>query len=222
MELILIFFILQYYDIASFLISLPIQLFNCLTLIVAIVDSALYIFCSIVFGICIGLILRNVNNKLSLVVKNNKRIDRFVLHEQLRQFMSDHNEICRLFLVCNKFFSKLYFNIVITIVPASLILFQSILFEEISNHVKSYSIFLTIVVTASIFISQYFYAYLTKQVHKHTLLLSKLQWKIKGWPFRLSTKLKLMAYFERLSANKKIGLTLGPTVTLTFSVFAQV
>ena len=192
------------------------------TWIVVIADLVLYAIFGIVFGIWIRLILRNVNNRLSSIMKNNKGIDRFVIHRELRKFMSDHNEICRLFLVYNKFFSKLYFNIVITLVPASLILFHTILFEKINGNVKSYLIFATIVLIASIFISQYFYAYLTKQVHKHTLLLSKIQWNVKGWPFRLQTKLKLMAYFERLSANKKIGLTLGPTMTLTFLVFSQV
>ena len=96
------------------------------------------------------------------------------------------------------------------------------MFEQVGMDVKYYIAFITLVLVMAIFTLQYFYAYLSKQVHKCTKTLAQVQWKVKGWPFRLSTKLKLMAYFERLSANKKIGFTLGPTVTVTFPVFAQV
>ena len=212
----------EYYDIKSLIISLPIQLFTHPTWVIFIHDLALFDFFVTFSVIFYCFVLRNVNNRLSLIRKNKKRINRFVLHQELRQFMSDHNEICRLILKYNIFWNKLYFSLFLTLVPANLILLHTIFFEKTSGNVKTYLIFVTILLMICIFLFQYLYAYITKQVHKNTKLLAHLQWNVKGWPFRLATKLKLMAYFERLNANKKIGLTLGPTITLTFPVFAQV
>ena len=125
-------------------------------------------------------------------------------------------------MVYNKFWSKPYFALMLTMVPVHLLLLHTILFENTNDHVKFYLTIITIYLTIGHFLLQFFYAYLTKQIHQNSKLLAHLQWRLKGWPFRLQSKLKLIAYFERLSANKKIGITLGPTVTLTFPIFAQV
>ena len=212
----------NFYDKTSFIISLPIQLISRLNLCILVYDLSLFVIFAISAGIWILFILRNVNNRLSSIVKNEKTVNRFLCHRELRQFMSDHNEICRLFFIYNRFWSKPYFTLILTMIPVSLISLHTIFFEEIDEHVEFFMTLITILLVMSLFMLQYLYAYITKKVHKNTKLFAKLQWKLKGWPFRLATKLKLMAYFERLSANKKIGLTLGPTVTLTFPVFSQV
>ena len=64
-------------------------------------------------------------------------------------------------------------------------------------------------------------AYMSKHIHRTAVPLSRLQWKFKGIRYLL-LKLKLMTYFERLSSTRKIGVTLGPTITLTMPIFSQV
>ena len=174
------------------------------------------------FGAMMVIMLGNINAKFIRFIRDSKRKNRFLLHQELTQYLYDNNEICRLFLTYNKFWKKPYFTQFLTMVPLSLIWLHTIMFERVSMEAKYYIAFVTLVTVMGIFVIIYFLAYLSKQVHKSTKLLAQVQWNVKGWPFRLSTKLKLMAYFERLSAYKKIGFTLGPTVTITFPVFAQV
>ena len=66
------------------------------------------------------------------------------------------------------------------------------------------------------------WAQMSKNIHRMTVTLSQLQWQFNGWPFRVKMKIKLMTYFERLSAKKKIGFTISSTITLTHHIFAMV
>ena len=221
-SLIHIAILIKWYDLETLVISSHIQILAYITMCYFMYDLCIVWIFSGCFGGMMVIMLHNINTKFIRFNSDQKRKNRFLLHRELRQYLSDHNEICRLFLTYNQFWKTPFFTQFLTMVPLSLILLQTIMFEQVSIEVKYYIAVVTLILVISIFMLQYFYAYLSKQVHKSTKLLAQVQWQVKGWPFRLSTKLKLMAYFERLNANKKIGVTLGPTVTVTFPVFAQV
>ena len=76
--------------------------------------------------------------------------------------------------------------------------------------------------TQAIIILLYTLAHFSRLTHRTAVPLSGLQWRLKGLPFGLRHKIKVMSYFERLSSNRKFGVTIGPTITLTIPVFSHV
>jgi hypothetical protein len=66
------------------------------------------------------------------------------------------------------------------------------------------------------------FASLSSKIHKTGKRLSRLQWKINGWPFRARTKIKILTTFERLSSDTKIGPSIGSLVVMTFPLFYRV
>ena len=108
--------------------------------------------------------------------------------------------------------------------PQNLLMMHQVFFENLPTKVKIIMSGFVIFYTFFIVILQYSLASISREVHKMTVPLSKLQWKLRnnnmGQPFALRPKIKLMCYFERLSSNRKIGITIGPTIALTMPIFA--
>jgi hypothetical protein len=92
-------------------------------------------------------------------------------------------------------------------IPMNLCLLHEILFEEFEIYVQIFFGFTLIMQMIIIFLFQLLTASLSSKIHIGGKKLSRLQWKINGWPFR--TKIKLLACFERLSSNRKIGFSIG-------------
>ena len=144
------------------------------------------------------------------------------IHRNIKQFIEEHNDFCHIFVTYIKFWSKLYFAFFFTLIPINLVLLHQILFEDIEWKIRVFLAFAAVVLTLEVYIILYFFAYISYEIHKTTKLLARLQWRLKGWPFRLRNKLKLMKYFEKLSSKRKIGFTIGSILVLTFPVFHQV
>ena len=197
-----------------------------LTFYMAMHDYCLYLSTIAIMGFVGKVLLKNINNKNKTFFKTKhnlfKKSIHFDLHKDIKRFIEEHNDFCRLFHLYNKFWSRVYLTFFLTLIPLNLIWLHTFFFEQIDQKFRIFIGFTSFVLTLMIFILQYSFAYISNQIHKNTKILSKLQWRLNGWPFRLQNKLKLMTYFERLSNTRKIGLSLGPTVVLTFPVFAQV
>ena len=136
--------------------------------------------------------------------------------------MVEHNTFCTTLHLYNKFWSKLYLAFVLMLLPTNLMWMQQFFFEQLEPVARIFIGFTISVWLLQIFFIQLAFARMSQQSHKTVKMLSKIQWRLNGWPFRLNNKIKLMTYFERLSSNRKIGVTIGPTIVLTLPVFAQV
>ena len=82
--------------------------------------------------------------------------------------------------------------------------------------------FAVILWTIFLFGLQYNFARLSLKIHSPCKPLARIQWRLNGWSILMSTKLKVMTYFERLSGTKKIGLTAGLTHVLTLPLYFMV
>lgn len=225
--LIYINILVNYYDnkLLHFICSFWVQFTGHISMFVLLFDILFIVFyCALLMMMCMTL-LKNIHNEHNPLFKSNMLNSKkglLTLHQDISKFMDDHNDFCRLTYEYNRFWSKIYFIIFFTMLPISLIMIHTIFFEQTDLGHKLLFTISTLMIVINCFAIQFILAYMSKQIHKGTKDLARLQWYLKGWPFRVNNKLKLMTYFERLSANKKIGLTLGPTVTVTFNVFAQV
>ena len=76
--------------------------------------------------------------------------------------------------------------------------------------------------TIFVFGLQYIFARLSFKIHSPCKSLARIQWRLNEWSIRLSTKLKVMTYFERLSGPKKIGITAGSIHVLTLPLYFMV
>ena len=170
--------------------------------------------------------LKGINRRIfHLLDKNVVSFQRSLIihiHRNVKQFIEEHNDFCQTFVVYNRFWCKLIFAFFFTLIPINLVLLHQILFEDIEWEIRLFLSFEAILLTLEVYIIQYIFAFISYEIHKTTKLLARLQWRLKGWPFRLRIKLKLMTYFERLNSNRKMGFTIGPTVALTYPVFHQV
>ena len=173
------------------------------------------------FNIFIKNINRRIQSALSfkteLQIINNMRVNK-----SIKLFIVEHIEFCKTLDEITRFWSKLYFAFILTQIPVNLVSFHQFFFESLNYNYMLFIGFSSFVQILDLFLIQYCFAYTSNQIHKTTKLLARLQWRLKGSPFQLRNKIKLMTYFERLNSNQKIGITLGPTIALTFPVFAQV
>ena len=142
--------------------------------------------------------------------------------DTIRKFIILHNHYSTILNKLNFLYSRLLLLCLLLYMPPNLIVIHLVLFENtdiVTKYVFAYTAFYTSII---MIILLYVGANLSKEAHRTTIHLSRLQWRINGQPFGLRHKIKLMSYFERLSSNRKIGITIGPTVTLTMNIFSQV
>ena len=191
-----------------------------------ILDACFCVTCLCIICFVAIIFLKSINRRISNLFDKNvvffQRSLNIHIHKNIKQFIEEHNDFCQLFIVYNRFWSQIYFASFFTMMPINLVLLHQILFEDIEWKIRVFLGFVVLLLTLEICIIQYIFAYISYEIHKTTKLLARLQWRLKGWPFRLTFKLKLLTYFERLSCKRKIGFTIGPTFVLTFQVFSQV
>jgi hypothetical protein len=134
----------------------------------------------------------------------------------------EHNQLCSEIHNHNKITKTLYFYIIFINIPINLFLLHQYLFEDLKFYVQIIFLFILTIQSLVIFVFQYYFASLSASIHKPLNILSRLQWNLNGWPFRMRTKIKLLSCFERLSSNRKIGLSIGSIAVMTFPLFFQV
>ena len=138
------------------------------------------------------------------------------------KYIKEHTYLCHKLNNFNKYWNQLYLTFILTTFPVSLINLHQILFERLDIFVKIlYSFYLTALYTI-FFVLQYFMASFSAKMHKQCKTFARIQWRIGPSDQSLPFKLKLQAYFERLSSKKRIGLMIGSMVIITFPLFSGV
>ena len=218
-------------------LSLVFRNFDITTLIASFIPQFVYIHTIFILTtdvqICVWscIVILYTSKKIIKII--NKRLNNyytldplfqtnFRLLQGLQQYIVYHNRYCTTLYEYNKFWCKIYLVAIVTLMPQNLIMMHQVFFENLPIKVK---INMTGFICFDIFIIvilQYSLATINREVHRMTVPLSKLQWKLNEQTFVLRPKIKLMCYFERLSSNRKIGITIGPFITLTIPIFSQV
>lgn len=211
------------YNWTTFWISLPWQILTIMTFSVFFCHSWLSMSCIIYLGcVCIST-MAHTNKKIMNIFHPNiiafQRNLNIHIHKCVKQFILEHNHFCHELYEMNRFWSKLYFIFTFNLIPTNLILLHQLLFENLETLARLVIGVSSLLWIIEIFLIPFVLAHLTKQIHKTTKMLAQLQWRLNGWPFRLRNKIKLMAYFERLSHKKKIGISIGQLVVITYAVF---
>ncbi len=161
---------------------------------------------------------QKINDSIKSLVNDN----RHHIMENIKLALIEHNQLCSEIHNQNKITKKTYTYIIFILIPMNLILLYQYLFEDLKFYIKIIALFLITMQSLNIFLFQYYFASLSASIHKPLKILSRLQWNLNGWPFRMGTKIKLLSYFERLSSNRKIGVTIGSIAVMTFPLFSQV
>ncbi len=213
--------IIRYYTWQLFLKSFLIQTIYWITLYIFTLDSIkTIVFAFLIvyyFGIRAQKINKIINNLMASSQMNGHQISSAV-----KSFIYEHNQICTQISNYNKFWKKLYFSFIFAGIPMSLCYLHQFLFENQDIYVRAvfgFSILIHIIV---MFFFQFLVASLSSKIHKTGKRLSRLEWKINGWPFRARTKIKILNTFERLSSDRKIGFTIGSLAVMTFPLFYRV
>ena len=214
--------IYKYYTIKIFAISIFFLSFYSI-LFTMIFDVIIMI----TFFILIMLTMKKFIEKTNEIILNincpNKLFQSNInILNSIRKFIMLHNHYSTIMYKINYLYSRLLLACLLLCMPANLIIINFSLFENTALEVKLLISCLAFNISGLMIILLYVLAYLSKESHRTTIHLSRLQWRINGQPFGLRHKIKLMSYFERLSSNRKIGITIGPTVTLTMNIFFQV
>jgi hypothetical protein len=161
---------------------------------------------------------QKINDSIKGLVNDNQ-------HNILRTIklaLIEHNELCSEIHNHNMITKKLYMYAVFNNIPINLFMLHQYLFEDLKFYVQIIVVFIITMQSLVIFVFQYYFASLSTSIHKPLKILSRLQWNLNGWPFRMRTKMKLLSCIERLGSNRKIGLTIGSIAVMTFPLFSQV
>jgi len=181
---------------------------DCLTLIAFIYITNYYL----------KLKFRKINDSIMSLVNLNKHNPM----ETIKSALIQHNNLCLEIHNHNKITKRLYFYIIFNVMPTNLIVLHQYLFEDIKFYVQIVYLLIITMQLLAIFVFQYNFASLSTSIHKSSKILSRLQWKLNGCPFRMRTKIQLLIYFERLSSDRKIGFSIGSLAVMTFPLFSKV
>ena len=158
--------------------------------------------------------LNNISTEINKYVVGNMDI--------ISKFIDYHQFICIQIKYINKCSAVIYYSLIIIIYPTSLLFLHQLLFERLSLFVKIFYILTLILFYIPLFGVQYLLALYSKRLHQMCVKLSRLQWRINGWPFRMRFKLKLLICFEKLSSSLKLGVSIGSLGVITLPVFSRV
>jgi len=214
--------IIKYYTFDKLLVSMIPQISHIIGSYLVTISGLVTTTFICIISIIMFQLIKQINDKYLYKSENDTTFNTYKAYKMTETFIVEHNNYCEKFKRYNMFWSQIYFAYIIAIIPINLMNLYQFLFENLIIQFRILFVFLLIITVFLFFVLQYIYAYISYQIHKPCIRLSQLQWRINGYPFRMRFKLKLMAYFERLSSDRKIGPTLGPTITLTFPVFYQV
>jgi hypothetical protein len=195
----------------------------CLTLTMAlfislVINGLLTLVIAYVTQYYLHLKITNINQTIADLLKKKKTNS----IESIKSALFKHNGICEEISDINKISKSLYFTFVFVMIPSNLLLLHQYLFEDLKFYIKIAAFIIIIIQSFAIFLLQFYIASISPSMHKPRQNLLKLQWKINGWPFRTRTKIKLLTCFERLSSDRKIGISIGSLAVMTFPLFYKV
>ena len=138
----------------------------------------------------------------------------FIKYNKICRVMREHHIICSQIKLFNIFWQKYYSSLIITLIPINILLLTMILFTELESFTKL--LFLTVVIYTWVFI--FFISFCASQVSKGIHLsynrLFVSQFSIKT---NIMSKLKLMAFIEKLLSNRLIiGFSISGLFVMTF------
>ena len=143
------------------------------------------------------------------------------IQQSVKLYIENHHNYCKHLLVLNNYWHNLYLAFIGTTLPMNLALKHQILFESLPLQVRIFYSICALLDDILLFGIQYCFAAFSVTIHRMHSKLSRLQWSLNGYPFRMRTKMKLLICFERLSSGHKIGVKMGPVV-MTFTLFSLV
>ena len=139
------------------------------------------------------------------------------------KYMIEHNRLCIKLNKSNQFWKNTWLLLFLTCIPCTLTILHQVLFEELDSKILKL-IFITVILIfySILFFVQFFLASLSTKIHKMCKTLSRIQWNLNSKQIDLRFKLKVMTYFERLTAKKRIGIAMSSLTVFTFQLFAAV
>ena len=136
----------------------------------------------------------------------------------MKAFTEEHNRYCTHINAINQFWKNLILTYLLTMLPINLIIIHQLLFEDITLQLRLFFVVCTVYSDSLLFGVQYTFAQLSIKIHSKYAKLSRLQWCLNGYPFRMRIKMKLIMSFERLTSTKhRIGITMASIVLTTTS-----
>lgn len=194
------------------LLSLPCQFITLITLLLMYLDALIMLAMILVLAFYEHIRINLINRTFI----RDKRIS-----QSARLFIEQHNRFCTHIWKVDQAIRPTFLALIVTAMLINLLLMHQIIFEDLLLHIKMYYAFLIYGQDLILLALQYNFAILSAKIHENCLNLSRLQWSLNGYPFRLRIKLKILTCFERLSANKKIGISIA-SITLTMHLFSKV
>ena len=182
--------------------------------------------CAIVVIICYYLHLRVNDVNLNIeclwthrpVHRPGHVLSRRQIYRALESYLSEHDYLCKQVTIFNNYWQHVYLLFLMTIVPLSLIILHQLLFANYNSFQNAFILMSLLCAYTILFGVQYFLAQFSVKIHKMYRKLSRIQWSLNGLRF----KLKLLNRFERLSGRKKIGISIGSLIIITFPVLSKV
>ena len=215
----LIFLILNisYFNFKQFILSLIFQMIILITWSSIWTDSIV----SMVFTI-VTMYYENMRiDKVNKLIDNVDHYNRDQLQRAIDQYIEQHNRYCTHIWTINELFKIIYLAFLIAYIPINLLLLHQVLFQSLTITIRLLLISCIFGNDFILFGLQYEFALLSAKVHKMCSKVSRLQWSLNGYPFRMRTKLKILMCFERLSAKDKIGIAVANN-TMTLTLFSMV
>ncbi len=115
--------------------------------------------------------MRNINQNIANLLKNNK-INSI---ESIKSALLQHNRICEQISHINKILKKLYFTFVFVMNPINLLLLHQYLFEDLKFYIKIIALIIIIVESIAIFFFQFYFACLRQCINP-----DKTYWNFNG------------------------------------------
>ena len=164
--------------------------------------------------------IENINNHVKSVYDG---LDRNKVHRAVKAFTEEHNRYCTHINAVNMYWKNMYLAFFATIIPINLTILHQLLFEDIPIQLRLFFFVCIFGSNILLFGVQYCFAlYSCLKIHSMYAKLSRLQWCLNGYPFRMRIKFKLIMCFERLTSTKhRIGFTMG-SIVYTMPLFAAV
>ena len=214
----------KYYTLKTFILSLWLQIINDIVIFIFYFNLTILSCASFTIIYCGIKYIKFINDHLNNIIHCQDNIfDRhLILRKGIQMFIVYHNNYCLVYDKVFKSISNLLLVFFATILPFNLILSHQFLFEDISLESRFIIIMIIVIILYVTTICMYILAHMSRLTHRTAVPLSRFQWRLKGLPFGLRHKIKVMSYFERLSSNRKFGITIGPTIAVTIPVFSQV
>lgn len=220
----LIQIVYYYYTPSTFIISLPFITFYFTAFLFTIANCYICEYFSSIFFYHGYLFIQKTNHCLIEKPSTSILFQKFInlkLNYQLRMFINQHNHYCTFVGQFNPLWSRLYLSLLM-VIPMSLLMTHQILFEDVDREWRTMLSFMCVILHSVFFFNSFICGYLSELIHRMSVPLSRRQWTLKSLTNGLRLKIKTMSYFERLAANRRIGLTIGPTIALTLPIFAKV